>query len=73
SDALIQGRLPRASHVEVFLGASGLDFRTLGGETLPTELVVEPLVELSAEDREMQEMLKFMSEAGSEAEALLVS
>jgi ATP-dependent Clp protease ATP-binding subunit ClpC len=61
SDALIQGRFPRASQVEVFLGANGLDFRTLDGEALS--------VELSAEDREMQEMLNSMSEA----EALLVS
>ncbi len=73
SDALIQGRLPRASHVEVFLGATGLDFRTQGGAAWSAEqsgeLPIEPLVELSAEDREMQEMLNSMSEA----EALLVS
>ncbi len=71
SDALIEGRLPSTGRVEVAVGVNGLSFRGSAGLLLP-ELPADELLTddgLSAEDREMKEMLDSLSHE----EALLVS
>ena len=60
SEALIQGRINATGFVDVFLTKQGLDFRMREAGELAL-----PVVPLSDEDREMQEMLNSMSqEAG---------